>query len=68
MSSGRSPADRAGLRPEDLHLGVDGTGVSNVGDLQRLMTGDRIGRPVGVEVFRRGKVQTLEVVPVELPD
>ena len=63
-----SPADRGGLRPEDLLLGVDGNGVTNVGDLQRLMTGDRIGRQVGVEVFRRGKVQTVSVVPVELPD
>jgi len=63
-----SPADRGGLRPEDLLLGVDGNGVTNVGDLQRLMTGERIGRQVGVEVFRRGKVQTVAVVPVELPD
>jgi len=63
-----SPADRGGLRPEDLLLGVDGNGVTDVGDLQRLMTGDRIGRRVGVEVFRRGTVQTVAVVPVELPD
>ena len=63
-----SPADRGGLRPEDLLLGVDGNGVTNVGDLQRLMTGERIGRQVGVEVFRRGQVQTVSVVPVELPD
>ncbi len=63
-----SPADRGGLRPEDLLLGVDGNGVTNVGDLQRLMTGERIGRQVGVDVFRRGKVQTVPVVPVELPD
>ncbi len=63
-----SPAANAGLRPEDLLLGVDGRPVANVGDLQRLMTGDRIGRTVGVEVFRRGTVQTVPVVPVELPD
>jgi S1-C subfamily serine protease len=61
-----SPADRAGLRPEDLLLGVDGTAVTNVGDLQRLMTGDRIGRQVDVEIFRRGSVQTVRAVPVEL--
>ena len=48
--------------------GPGGSAVANVGDLQRLMTGERIGRPVGVEVFRRGKVQTVQVVPVELPD
>ena len=65
---GGSPADRAGLRPEDLLLGVDGTAVANVGDLQRLMTGERIGKPVEVDVFRRGKVQQVRVVPVELPD
>ena len=63
-----SPAANAGLRPEDLLLGVDGRPVANVGDLQRLMTGDRIGRTVGVEVFRRGAVRTVPVVPVELPD
>jgi S1-C subfamily serine protease len=62
-----SPASRAGLRPEDLILGVDGSPVTNVGDLQRLMTGDRIGRTVPVEVFRRGRVETVDVVPVELP-
>ncbi|MGI8810489.1 MAG: S1C family serine protease [Acidimicrobiales bacterium] len=63
-----SPAAEAGLRPEDLLLGVDGRPVANVGDLQRLMTGDRIGRAVGVDVFRRGEVQTVRVVPVELAD
>jgi S1-C subfamily serine protease len=62
---GGSPADRAGLRPEDLLLGVDGTAVANVGDLQRLMTGDRIGRPVTVTVFRRGKVENVEAHPTE---
>ena len=42
-----SRAAVAGLRAEDLLLGVDGSPVANVGDLQRLMTGDRIGRTVG---------------------
>src|SRR5499427_2507327 len=39
-----SPADRAGLRPEDLIVSVDGADVTDVGDLQRLMTAERIGR------------------------
>jgi S1-C subfamily serine protease len=64
---GGSPAAQAGLRPEDLILGVDGSAVADVGDLQRLMTGDRIGRAVGVDIFRRGKVETVQVTPVELP-
>ncbi|HEX2192289.1 MAG TPA: trypsin-like peptidase domain-containing protein [Acidimicrobiales bacterium] len=65
---GGSPAARAGLRPEDLILAVDGHAVGDVGDLQRLMTKDRIGRPIAVTLFRDGRVQTVEASPVELPD
>jgi S1-C subfamily serine protease len=61
-----SPAAQAGLRPEDLILEVDGVGVADVGDLQRLMTGDRIGRPVTVTVFRHGRVENVEALPTEL--
>ena len=42
-----SPAERAGLRPEDLIVEVDGREVSDVGDLQRLMGAERIGRVGG---------------------
>ena len=61
-----SPAAHAGLRPEDLILEVDGVGVADVGDLQRLMTADRIGRPVTITVFRRGRVENVEARPTEL--
>jgi S1-C subfamily serine protease len=64
---GGSPAAQAGLRPEDLILAVDGTAVGDVGDLQRLMTAGRIGRPVAITVFRGGRVETVEATPVELP-
>lgn len=61
-----SPAARAGLRPEDLVLDVDGTPLRGVGDLQRLMTGERIGRPVAVRVYRGGRVVELTATPAEL--
>ncbi len=61
-----SPAADAGLRPEDLLLDVDGVAVADVGDLQRLMTGDRIGRTVTVGVFRNGRREALDVRPTEL--
>ena len=61
-----SPAAHGGLRPEDLILEVDGEPVEDMGDLQRLMSGDRIGRPVQVRLFRGGLVETLAVTPVEL--
>ncbi len=62
-----SPAASAGLRHEDLLLDVDGHPVGDVGDLQRLMTGERIGRPVTLGLFRNGRRETVDVIPTELP-
>ena len=61
-----SPAQRAGLVPEDLIVEVDGTPVGGVGDLQRLMVADRIGAKVCLAVVRHGRRLALELVPVEL--
>ena len=61
-----SPADRAGLRPEDLILEVNGTATARVEDLQRLMVADLIGVPVGVRLLRAGRPLELDLVPAEL--
>ncbi|MGE0029050.1 MAG: S1C family serine protease, partial [Thermoleophilia bacterium] len=61
-----SPADRAGLRAEDLIVSVDGVDVTDVGDLQRLMTAGRIGCEVALGVVRGGTRTTLPITPVEL--
>jgi serine protease Do len=61
-----SPAARAGLRPEDLIVSVDGEPMGDVGDLQRLMVAERIGRGVEVDVFRDGSFIKLELTPREL--
>jgi S1-C subfamily serine protease len=61
-----SPAAKAGLRPEDLILDVDGEPVASARDLQRLMAGEAIGREISIRVFREGKVTTLRATPVEL--
>ena len=61
-----SPAAQAGLRPEDLIVEVDGVALSDVGDLQRLMVAERIGRGLPVEVFRDGSRLELTLVPSEL--
>jgi len=63
-----SPAERAGLRAEDLIVGVDGEAVRDVGDLQRLMTDGAIGRELRLEVVRGGEPRTVVVVPSELSD
>ncbi len=61
-----SPAERAGLRPEDLIVEVDGRSMSDVGELQRLMVAESIGRPLEVRVIRGARTFTVELVPVEL--
>jgi serine protease Do len=61
-----SPAARAGLRPEDLIVEVDGVALSDVGDLQRLMVAERIGRGLPTRVHREGRTLELTLVPEEL--
>jgi serine protease Do len=61
-----SPAQSAGIRPEDLLLDVDGTPISSVEDLQRLMVPELIGDRVLVRVLRQGRPLELDVVPAEL--
>jgi len=61
-----SPAEAAGLRPEDLIVEVDGTAVEQVNDLQRLMAGELIGRSATIQVVRGGTPISIEIVPAEL--
>jgi serine protease Do len=61
-----SPADRAGLRPEDMIVEVDGKRVSRATDLQQLMVADRIGRSVEMTIVRDGSPTTVVLTPAEL--
>jgi serine protease Do len=61
-----SPADRAGIRPEDLLLTLDGTPLDGVDDLQRLMTSDRIDHRAEARLVRGDRELTIEIVPDEL--
>jgi serine protease Do len=60
------PADRAGMRPEDLIVELDGSAIEGMDDLQRVVVNELIGRPVPMTVVREGREQELELVPVEL--
>jgi serine protease Do len=61
-----SPAAAAGLRPEDLIVELDGSPVTDVGDIQGLMVVERIGVPVPMRVLREGRELELSLVPDEL--
>jgi S1-C subfamily serine protease len=63
-----SPAERAGLRAEDLIVAVDGTPTGSVYDLQRLMVAELIGVEVPVGVVRGDRTVELRLVPEELRD
>lgn len=61
-----SPAQRAGIHPGDILIAADGHPLRQAGDLQRLMTGDRVGSPVDLTVVRGGAVSSIITRPVEL--
>jgi S1-C subfamily serine protease len=63
-----SPAAHAGLRAGDLIIEADREAVGDVGDLQRLMSGERIGRPMMLRIDRAGRLTKLEIIPRELRD
>jgi S1-C subfamily serine protease len=61
-----SPAQRAGLRAEDLLLELDGHPIERVDDVQALMTHEAIDRRLSVRVLRGDQWLELELSPVEL--
>jgi S1-C subfamily serine protease len=63
-----SPAQRAGLRAEDLIIELGDSVIERVDDVQRLMTHEAIGRPMAVRVLRGDRWLDLELSPVELPE
>jgi S1-C subfamily serine protease len=58
-------ADQAGLKPGDIVLGLDGTTITGADDLVRLLTGDKIGKRVALEVLRGAERLTISVLPQE---
>src|SRR5256886_1199412 len=60
------PADRAGMRAEDLIVELEGTPIEGMDDLQRVVVGEVIGRAVLAKVVRCGRERELELVPGEL--
>ena len=62
------PAASAGLRVGDIVVELDGHPIEGVGDLQRHLVGDAIGRRLELRVERGGETRSVSVSPVELTD
>jgi S1-C subfamily serine protease len=60
-----SAAERAGLRPGDIIVALDGVTIAGADDLVRSLTGDKIGRSVAFDVLRGTERLTVAVVPRE---
>jgi S1-C subfamily serine protease len=63
----RAPADRAGIRARDIIISLDGSVVTGVDDLQRLLTRECIGRATRVTLLRDGTQLELSITPAENP-
>jgi S1-C subfamily serine protease len=60
------PGASAGLRVGDIVVELDGVPIEGVGDLQRRLVGDVIGRRIEIRIERDGEPRSISVMPVEL--
>jgi S1-C subfamily serine protease len=53
------------VEPGDIVLALDGNVITGADDLVRLLTGEKIGRRVALDVLRGSERLTISVVPQE---
>jgi serine protease Do len=63
-----SPAERAGLRPDDLIAYVDGLPVQDINALNNILAGYVPGTEVKLEVQRGDKLNTVSLKLAKLPE
>ncbi len=56
------PADKGGVKANDVVLGVDGARVDEPRDLQRIISSTPVGRSVKLSVLREGKETEVSVI------
>ena len=55
------PADKGGVRADDVIVGIDGTRLESTRDLQRVVSSTPVGKKVRVVLLREGRETELEV-------
>jgi S1-C subfamily serine protease len=61
------PAEKAGVVLGDVLVALDGTPVSDVGDVQGFLDKDRIGKTVRASLLRGGRLTELAITVGERP-
>jgi len=56
-----SPAQKGGLMLGDILVALDSHAINDSEDLQILLTGDRVGKAIPIDVIRGNTLQTLQV-------
>ena len=64
-TSADGAARAAGMLSGDIIVGVDGVAVGDVDELHRLMTEERVGKPVPMTVLRQTQKLDIVVTPRE---
>ena len=62
-----TPADEAGLRPDDIIIGYNGKKVQKNIELQMLIAESQVGKESVIKVLRRGQERTFSVTIAEIP-
>jgi len=63
-----SPAEKAGLKADDVVVGVDGRAIEDNGDLSRYISSKAPGTTVNLRVLRGGTEQTIAVTLGTFPE
>src|SRR6266849_669871 len=56
-----SPAQKGGLMLGDILVGLDGQTITDTEDLQTLLTNDRVGKTIPIDIIRGNALQTVQV-------
>ncbi len=59
------PAYRAGLKPSDIVIAIEGNPVTSIDDIFKVLTEWPIGQPLSVTIIRLKEKKAFEIIPTE---
>ncbi|MBY0586912.1 trypsin-like peptidase domain-containing protein [bacterium] len=68
LADGQTPARKAGLKPKDIILSVDGKPVKETQELQDVVSSTPAGNTIAVQVVREGQPVDIKILLEEQPE